>query len=999
MDPISAFALACNILQIVDTSAKVLLKAAECYTDGATTETVQLSEDMHLLETLGTNLETVVAAWTTNQPSTAELRLREANERCLELSRKLGRLLDDLKVDKKSFRQAIIRSAKTVRYRGRISELREGVSDSRANLNLALLLLMHEKSSGNQDVSMRAHTDLENRIMTTFDQQSDLLSGEIQKLSRSIEGLSLEHLEDTMHDFRSKHETQLHQLSERVVDILEQQRTATASQEALANQNQSSAAQQRILQSLYFPQMEERKEQISEVYPGTYSWMFRDASSLNGNENFMSWLSAPSTERSVFWVSGKPGSGKSALMRFVDQKLNTGEGLLPWTGSTHVIKASHFLWKSGMPVQRSFDFLLRSLLYQILDQVPDTAASVVTPGRWRSAMSPERQPPEWAFSELAQALRSFVNQSACGLLILIDGLDELDNKNGRHENLVDFIQDLGSFDAVKICVSSRPDNIFRDAFKDCPQLRQQDLTTQDIQIFIRGQFAKQPRLMSMTSQGIHTPIKTLFEKIMKASSGVFLWVCLVVAELLGEARDGATVGELIGIVDRVPKDLEGYFSRIVDSIEAKYIAESSVMFQIALYEEECFSALHPLRLLDLSFLDERHSDFAIRPGYDLTKCDFSNTGVRMRLDSAFRRVNSRCRGLLEIKYSEGNTKYMLYERGEFNEDGITSELIRACDYHVHFLHRSFHDYLVEPRNMEWLKQRSNGAFDVRLFLCDARLVQLLSLDYRRREDQAQMAVGLASYIFTALSVDDLQGTKECAIMASHLQPVVESLMQLIPKWMPYGPWYLVRELRELNKDHDSFMDVAIGFGLLGYLKEYLTQDIVHTKTGRPLLCKALQQSAWRYDKGMASHNDVEVVRLVLDRGANPNEEWDGVSVWARFLELLLNDNPNPIRCHFCLKTVKLLLERSADPVLPASWFPRHSFASLGPESLDESDHRGMTTEPDTLPGASIGMVLVSHILENLPEEFTVYEAQELDGCIRLAKAKAALSFGPTVHQP
>lgn len=110
-------------------------------------------------------------------------------------------------------------------------------------------------------------------------------------------------------------------------------------------------------------------------------------------------------------------------MRFVDQKLNTGEGLLPWTGSTHVIKASHFLWKSGMPVQRSFDFLLRSLLYQILDQVPEIAASIVTPSRWRSAMSPERQPPEWAFSELSQALRSFAKQSACGLLIMIDGLD------------------------------------------------------------------------------------------------------------------------------------------------------------------------------------------------------------------------------------------------------------------------------------------------------------------------------------------------------------------------------------------------------------------------------------------------------------------------------------------------------------------------------------------------------------------------------------------------
>lgn len=142
MDPVSSFALACNILQIVDTSAKVLLKTAECYTNGATTETVQLSGNMDMLESLGTDLQNMDAASTTNHLSTAELRLREATERCLQLSRKLGRLLNGLKVNEKSFWQAISRSVKTVRYRDKIAELREGVSDSRTNLNLALLLLM-----------------------------------------------------------------------------------------------------------------------------------------------------------------------------------------------------------------------------------------------------------------------------------------------------------------------------------------------------------------------------------------------------------------------------------------------------------------------------------------------------------------------------------------------------------------------------------------------------------------------------------------------------------------------------------------------------------------------------------------------------------------------------------------------------------------------------------------------------------------------------------------
>ncbi|KAK8073391.1 hypothetical protein PG994_004290 [Apiospora phragmitis] len=57
MDPISAFALTCNILQIVETSAKILVKTAECYQDGASTETSQLTENLSMLESFCAELK------------------------------------------------------------------------------------------------------------------------------------------------------------------------------------------------------------------------------------------------------------------------------------------------------------------------------------------------------------------------------------------------------------------------------------------------------------------------------------------------------------------------------------------------------------------------------------------------------------------------------------------------------------------------------------------------------------------------------------------------------------------------------------------------------------------------------------------------------------------------------------------------------------------------------------------------------------------------------
>ncbi|KAK7917774.1 hypothetical protein PG985_011382 [Apiospora marii] len=141
MDPISAFSLACNILQIVDTSAKILVKAAECYNDGATAETSQLSGNVRLLESLSSELKAIDAR-ASNPFSTSELRLLEANERCLQVSDKLIHLLDGLKVNEKSVWQALSRSIRTIRHRETIAGLRDGVSECRANLNLALLLVM-----------------------------------------------------------------------------------------------------------------------------------------------------------------------------------------------------------------------------------------------------------------------------------------------------------------------------------------------------------------------------------------------------------------------------------------------------------------------------------------------------------------------------------------------------------------------------------------------------------------------------------------------------------------------------------------------------------------------------------------------------------------------------------------------------------------------------------------------------------------------------------------
>jgi hypothetical protein len=71
----------------------------------------------------------------------------------------------------------------------------------------------------------------------------------------------------------------------------------------------------RLLKSLEFPQMNARRNDPAiDAYENTFQWVFE--------ENLQrSWDSFPSFLRSkqdtLYWISGKPGSGKSTLMKFL----------------------------------------------------------------------------------------------------------------------------------------------------------------------------------------------------------------------------------------------------------------------------------------------------------------------------------------------------------------------------------------------------------------------------------------------------------------------------------------------------------------------------------------------------------------------------------------------------------------------------------------------------------------------------------------------------------
>ena len=124
-----------------------------------------------------------------------------------------------------------------------------------------------------------------------------------------------------------------------------------------------------ILDSLRFADMTHRPESISSPHEATFHWIFQDPGRHQKPwDSFSEWLINGS---GMYWIQGKPASGKSTLMRFIVDHPATPTHLEKWAGRTELLLGAFYFWNSGSPDQRSQAGLLRTLLYEVLSKRED----------------------------------------------------------------------------------------------------------------------------------------------------------------------------------------------------------------------------------------------------------------------------------------------------------------------------------------------------------------------------------------------------------------------------------------------------------------------------------------------------------------------------------------------------------------------------------------------------------------------------------------------------
>ena len=132
-------------------------------------------------------------------------------------------------------------------------------------------------------------TRIEESILQAVASTSDLLQYDIKSLTEQLNNVSLDSAQQVVSRFTASHRDLLEILTKRLDSILD----LHTDFRTLCDETQTVGARQRILDSLYFPQISERRDHIYEAHNETYRWILEPKEGGTQKwDNFISWLEA-----------------------------------------------------------------------------------------------------------------------------------------------------------------------------------------------------------------------------------------------------------------------------------------------------------------------------------------------------------------------------------------------------------------------------------------------------------------------------------------------------------------------------------------------------------------------------------------------------------------------------------------------------------------------------------------------------------------------------------
>lgn len=387
-----------------------------------------------------------------------------------------------------------------------------------------------------------------------------------------------------------------------------------------------------LMKALDFRERTSRMASIDPAYKWTCEWIVE-------KPEYIRWRhpSYRVTHHGVLWIKGIPGAGKSTLMKYIYEHARD---------QVHRKEAvvSFFYNGRGFDIEKSTEGMYRSLLFQILEELP-RLRDVLSSWIKFPVQQQQQQQQTWPTAFLENLFRTAIlslkpsEQITC----YVDALDECQIDEVR-QAIVKFeeIAELAMSKAKQfyICFSSRHYPHITIAHHETIKLEEQEEHQQDISKYVQNKLT------------IPWPLKAeLATSIQQRSSGVFLWVVLVVKLLREKYDSGSTRKELLfASLEAVPDKLHDLFASILATIDSATIpALQWVLF-----------ARHPLQT--------SHLYFAIRTGASQLSTGFWDPR-EVDLERMELFIRHATRGLVEF------TKYSGRFVGQFIHESVKDYLL------------------------------------------------------------------------------------------------------------------------------------------------------------------------------------------------------------------------------------------------------------------------------------------------------------------------------------
>ncbi|KAE8446919.1 hypothetical protein EG329_011550 [Mollisiaceae sp. DMI_Dod_QoI] len=400
------------------------------------------------------------------------------------------------------------------------------------------------------------------------------------------------------------------------------------------------------LNTLYFPEMNYRQMEIRNARTKSCTWI------LN-NEAYIQWAKQ---KQGVLWIKGKPGSGKSTLMKKIFRLLNNdAEEDSPYC-------LSYFFHRRGGQLQHCELGMFRTLLHQLFNQQPKLGADLQSLFDENQKLGKFGTAWDWTLTDLRQTFRSALTAAAKirPFRVFIDALDEGGDESAR--SIVSYLYDLESDlleggSSASICFSCRHYPILarNDGLSICVEDENHDDITLDVSETLQMLLIS-PDQNSTKDKDIEVLKSTIAQK----SSGVFLWATLVTPRIAEQYNEGKPLDIVLNTLKTVPMDIREVYRHILtEVINPQDLSESLHLLQLISL------AARPLSILELQFAMAYASTWNSQPEISVP----SATGFTQRIISL-------SGGLAEIK--------------EVVNDDYTTKIVQ-------FIHQSVIDFLIQDR--------------------------------------------------------------------------------------------------------------------------------------------------------------------------------------------------------------------------------------------------------------------------------------------------------------